>query len=49
MAGQKPVEDGRERPYVPATHALLVDARNKDVDARDKRGHDDSFARHGVA
>jgi hypothetical protein len=30
-------EDGRERPYVPATHALLI---GEDVDARDKRGHD---------
>src|SRR5258708_39680612 len=26
MAGQQPVEDGRERPYVPAIHALLADA-----------------------
>jgi hypothetical protein len=24
MAGQQPVEDGRERPYVPATHVLLA-------------------------
>jgi len=24
MAGQQPVEDGRERPYVPAIHALLA-------------------------
>jgi hypothetical protein len=29
MAGQQPVEDGRERPYVPATHALLAEARQK--------------------
>ena len=41
MAVQQPVEDGRERPYVPAIHVLLAEARRKDVDARDKRGHDE--------
>jgi hypothetical protein len=42
MAGQQPVEDGRERPDIPATHASLpaVSQEKKDVDARDKRGHD---------
>jgi hypothetical protein len=39
MAGQKRVEDARERAYVPAIH-VFVDA-TKDVDARDKRGHDE--------
>jgi hypothetical protein len=29
MAGQQPVEDGRERPYVPAIHALLAEAQQK--------------------
>jgi hypothetical protein len=41
MAGQQPVEDGRERPYVPAIHVLLAEADRKDVDARAKRWHDD--------
>jgi hypothetical protein len=41
MAGQQPVEDGRERPYVPAIHVLLLKRRKKGVDARDKRGHDE--------
>jgi hypothetical protein len=27
--------------FVPAIHVLLAEAREKDVDARDKRGHDD--------
>jgi hypothetical protein len=27
MAGQQPVEDGRERPYVPAIPASLAEAR----------------------
>src|SRR6202051_5124590 len=31
--------DGRKRPYVPATHALLRGA--EDVGARHKAGHDD--------
>ena len=35
MAGQQPVEDGRERPYVPAIRVLLLRCRKKDVDARD--------------
>jgi hypothetical protein len=35
MAGQQPVEDGRERPYVPAIHVLLPEHRKKDVDARE--------------
>ena len=25
MAGQQPVEDGRERPYVPAIHVFLAE------------------------
>jgi hypothetical protein len=29
MAGQQPVEDGRERPYVPAIHVLLAESRQK--------------------
>jgi hypothetical protein len=37
MAGQQPVEDGRERPYVQAIHALSLKLSKKDVDARDKR------------
>jgi hypothetical protein len=27
---------------VPAIHVLLTETRKKDVDARDKRGHDES-------
>jgi len=41
MAGQQPVEDGRERTYVPAIHAYLLKLGKEDVDARDKRGHDE--------
>ena len=41
MAGQQPVEDGRERPYVPAIHVLL--GGRKGVDARDERGHDEGY------
>jgi hypothetical protein len=26
MAGQQPVEDGRERPYVPAIHVFLAES-----------------------
>src|SRR6266446_5061608 len=40
MAGQQPVEDGRERPYVPATHVSMP-CKFKGVDGRDKPGHDD--------
>ena len=35
-------EDGRERPYVPATHALL--RGTEDVGARHKAGHDSELA-----
>jgi hypothetical protein len=38
MAGQKRVEDARERAYVPAIHALPH--QKKGVDARPKAGHD---------
>jgi len=35
---------------VPAIHALLDEAASKkDVDARDKRGHDDSFGDFSLA
>jgi hypothetical protein len=38
MAGQKRVEDARERAYArPSTFSFEV---AKDADARDKRGHD---------
>jgi hypothetical protein len=43
MAGRQPVEVGRERPYVPAIHALFAGLPQEDADARDKRykrGHD---------
>jgi hypothetical protein len=30
---------------VPAIHALLLSGRKKDVDARDKRGHDEDTTR----
>jgi hypothetical protein len=39
MAGLNPVEDGRERPYVPAVHALSNGREGPD--ARHKAGHDD--------
>jgi hypothetical protein len=38
MAGHSPSEDGRERPDVPAIHALAK--QKKGVDARHKAGHD---------
>jgi hypothetical protein len=37
MAGQQPVEDGRERPYVPAIRVSPLRHGKKDVDARDRR------------
>ena len=40
MAGQQPVEDGRERPYVPAIPPTMP-CKVKDVDGRDRHGHDD--------
>jgi hypothetical protein len=36
MAGQQPVEDGRERPYVPAIHVLIFTLPRKGVHGRDK-------------
>jgi hypothetical protein len=51
MAGQKRVEDARRRAYVPAIHVFFLG--RKDVDARDKRGHDEekmnSLTRGGEA
>jgi hypothetical protein len=38
MAGHSPSKDGRERPIVPAIHALLP--KKQGVDARHKAGHD---------
>ena len=38
-APAKAPEDGRKRPYVPATHALL--SGTKGVGARHSAGHDD--------
>jgi hypothetical protein len=38
MAGLK--REARLRAYVPAIHVLLGRSTKKDVDARDKRGHD---------
>jgi hypothetical protein len=43
-APAKAPEDGRTRPYVLATHALLVGT--KGVDARPKAGHDDREIAH---
>jgi len=39
MAGQK--REARLRADVPAIHVFLADTRGKDVDARDKPGHDE--------
>jgi hypothetical protein len=39
MAGRK--REARLRADVPAIHVFLADARSKDVDARDKPGHDE--------
>jgi hypothetical protein len=44
MAGQQPVEDGRERPYVPAI-SMVGALCPPDRDRRDKPG-DDETARH---
>jgi hypothetical protein len=40
MAGQKRVEDARERAYVPAIHVFASSEEEEDVDARPKAGHD---------
>jgi hypothetical protein len=40
MAGHSASEDARERAVVPAIH--VFDLKQKDVDARAKRGHDGS-------
>jgi hypothetical protein len=40
MAGHSASKDARKRAYLPAIHAFL-EPRKQDVDARDKRGHDD--------
>jgi hypothetical protein len=42
MAGHSPSKTGVKRPYVPAIHAFLPSGRKQDVDARDKRGHDEN-------
>jgi hypothetical protein len=39
MAGQKRVEDARERAYARPSTSLVLQGF-EDVDARDKRGHD---------
>jgi hypothetical protein len=44
MAGQQPVEDGRERPYVPAI-SMAGALCHPDRDRRDEPG-DDETARH---
>jgi hypothetical protein len=41
MAGHSASEDARERAYIPAIHVFDLAAK-QDVDARAKRGHDDS-------
>jgi hypothetical protein len=43
-APAKAPEDGRKRPYVPTTHALLIGT--KGVGARHKAGHDDGEIVH---
>jgi hypothetical protein len=40
MAGHKRVEDARERAYARPSTSLMLH-RFEDVDARDKRGHDE--------
>jgi hypothetical protein len=40
MAGQKRVEDARERAYARPSTSLMLHSL-QDVDARDKRGHDE--------